>query len=73
MYVCVCYAVTDTEIRQAMQKGARTLRDLQQDLKVATCCGKCGTCARKILNEDLSNSIASTEVMLEGELVLASA
>ena len=29
MYICVCNAVTDREIRAAAQLGARTLEDLQ--------------------------------------------
>ena len=38
MYVCVCNAITDREIRGAAELGARTLEDLSATLGVATCC-----------------------------------
>jgi len=52
MIVCVCNAVSDRQIRRAAQQGARTLRDLRQTLPVATCCGKCASCARRILDQE---------------------
>lgn len=51
MYVCVCRAVTDGQIREAAQSGARTLRDLRRDLGVARDCGRCASCARECLRE----------------------
>lgn len=51
MYVCVCNAVTDTQIRDAARRGARTLGDLSSELRVASCCGRCADCANRILNE----------------------
>ena len=53
MYVCVCNAVTDREIRAAAELGARTLEDLSTTLGVATCCRKCSDCARQVLNDAL--------------------
>jgi bacterioferritin-associated ferredoxin len=41
MYVCICNAVTESEIAQAVQDGARTVEDLEVSLLVGTCCGKC--------------------------------
>lgn len=51
MYVCVCHAVTDAQIRQAAQDGAQTLRDLRRDLGVTRDCGRCATCAKQCLHE----------------------
>jgi len=34
MYVCICQAVTDSQIRHAAQAGATTLKDLRRDLGV---------------------------------------
>jgi len=45
MYVCVCNAVTESEIRQAVELGARSLQDLQHSLGVAANCGKCASSA----------------------------
>jgi bacterioferritin-associated ferredoxin len=49
MYVCICNAVTDTEIQQCAEGGARTLADLRDQLGVATNCGQCAQSARGIL------------------------
>ena len=51
MYVCVCQAVTDRQIREAAQSGARTLRDLRRDLGVTRDCGRCASCAHECLRE----------------------
>lgn len=53
MYVCVCNAVTDRQIRRAAVRGATTVEDLSRELKVATCCGRCRDCARAVLEEVL--------------------
>ena len=51
MYVCVCNAVTDRDIHEAAERGAQTMKDLREQLKVATCCGRCAPCARRVLRE----------------------
>jgi bacterioferritin-associated ferredoxin len=58
MYVCVCNAVTDREIRGAVKLGVRTLDDLSATLGVATCCRRCSDCARKVLAEAVGADIA---------------
>jgi len=61
MYVCVCQAVTDHEIHQAAQNGARTLGDLRRILQVTVECGHCASYARKCLkaaNEDCTRKPA---------------
>lgn len=52
MYVCLCNAVTEREVRQAVAMGADSLGDLREGLGVASCCGKCASCARKIIREE---------------------
>lgn len=51
MYVCVCKAVTDRQIRQAVKEGARTLKDLRRDLGIIGECGQCASCARQCIKE----------------------
>ena len=51
MYVCICKAVTDRQIREAAQGGARTLADLRRELGVSLDCGRCASCARECLKE----------------------
>ncbi|MBN9478491.1 MAG: hypothetical protein ABS43_24020 [Bordetella sp. SCN 67-23] len=49
MYVCVCNAITERQIRSSVESGSTTLADLQFDLGVATCCGSCADTACQYL------------------------
>lgn len=51
MYVCICHAVTDKDIRAAAKNGACSLEALGVSLRVATSCGRCAECARSVLHE----------------------
>ena len=51
MYVCICNAITDRDIRDAVSDGASNLWDLQQTLGVATGCGSCAPQALDVLSE----------------------
>ena len=51
MYVCICKAVTDREIRKAAAGGADSLYELQQALGVATGCGGCASDVQEILDD----------------------
>ncbi len=51
MYVCICNAITDKQIRQAAEAGVQDLWALQKDLGVATSCGACKETAADILSE----------------------
>jgi bacterioferritin-associated ferredoxin len=49
MYVCLCHAVTDRQIKQAVQDGVCSLRQVQLCLRVGTNCGKCIPATREII------------------------
>jgi bacterioferritin-associated ferredoxin len=51
MYVCICNAITDKQIRQAAESGVTSLWELQKELGVASNCGKCGEMAVSIIRE----------------------
>ncbi|PAU86480.1 (2Fe-2S)-binding protein [Pseudomonas sp. WN033] len=53
MYVCLCKGVTDRQIRDAINSGACSMRDLRESLDVASQCGKCGRDCKSLLNETL--------------------
>ena len=53
MYVCLCKGITDSQINQAIDDGASSMRDIVDQLGVATQCGKCGQCAKQLVNERL--------------------
>ncbi len=56
MIVCVCNNVSEREIEQAVQLGIRTMTQLRRDLGVATCCGKCHSCAKQVLHSSLKTT-----------------
>ena len=41
MYVCVCNAVTEDQVRDAIDDGAHSVKELRDELMVAGCCGSC--------------------------------
>ena len=41
MYVCVCEAVTEDEVRDAVTCGARTIEEVGEICAAGTCCGSC--------------------------------
>lgn len=61
MYVCVCNAVTDREIRQCAELGALNVADLKDALGVSACCGKCACAADAILRECAHGCRAQTD------------
>ena len=49
MIVCVCKAVNERAIRQAVAQGIDTFDEIQFELGVGTCCGKCVSMACEVL------------------------
>ncbi|HEX7370383.1 MAG TPA: (2Fe-2S)-binding protein [Rhodanobacteraceae bacterium] len=49
MYVCVCQAVSDQDIRRAVARGAHTFEDVQATTGCTTCCGCCESEARELV------------------------
>lgn len=53
MYVCVCNAVSERAIREAVEDGARTYGDLQARTGCGTCCGCCEPVALQVMEQYL--------------------
>ncbi|MCJ8146102.1 bacterioferritin-associated ferredoxin [Acinetobacter sp. A3.8] len=54
MYVCLCRGITDQDIKNAMQNGAESIRDVREMLDLGTCCGRCVPEAKAIISEELA-------------------
>lgn len=53
MYICICNAVTEKHIENAVEQGACRMRDLRQQLGVAADCACCAESARRCLTTAL--------------------
>jgi bacterioferritin-associated ferredoxin len=51
MIVCICHRVSDRDIERAALQGCASFEQLQDELRVATCCGLCRDCARDTFHE----------------------
>lgn len=49
MIVCVCKSVSDRKIRAAIGEGVDSFDELQFELGVASCCGKCEESVRDVM------------------------
>ncbi|PKO60045.1 MAG: bacterioferritin [Betaproteobacteria bacterium HGW-Betaproteobacteria-19] len=62
MYVCVCKAVTERHIGDAVRNGSSTLRHLRKELGVTEECGRCAVCARDCLRAALGEPKPDCEI-----------
>ena len=49
MIVCVCKSVSDRKIRASIAEGVDSFDELQFELGVAMCCGKCEASVRDVM------------------------
>lgn len=63
MFVCLCKAVTDHQINDAVDAGITSFEGMQHQLEVATVCGSC-TCEVKQLMMKKFNSNLSAKQSL---------
>lgn len=65
MYICICKAVTDGQIRSAVQDGVTSISGLRESLG---CTGQCGRCSKHVKQvrdqalEELGFSSAATVI-----------
>jgi bacterioferritin-associated ferredoxin len=66
MYVCVCKAVTDTQIKRAIDEGMCSRRELFKCLGVGGGCGKCNPQVKELLhghNQTLMQNSANPSIL----------
>ena len=56
MYICICHAVTDSAIREAVDRGVGNFRDLSFETGCGTQCGSCVKLAREVLDDELART-----------------
>ena len=64
MYICICNAVTERQLKDCARAGAKSLDELAFQLGVGTCCGRCRECATGLLREvhaDCECAVAAAE------------
>lgn len=58
MYVCICKAVSDQEIKEAVANGNADLASIQAHLGAATNCGTCIEHAQQVIDEALAQQLS---------------
>ncbi|MDJ1183981.1 (2Fe-2S)-binding protein [Roseofilum casamattae] len=61
MYVCICHAVTDRDIHQAVDTGASSVEMICDRLNVSTNCGQCLERAREVFDEAIAQGNTAME------------
>lgn len=56
MYVCLCKAVTDQQVRDAVDAGACSAEEVSDQLGVGTGCGCCQEMTVELVSERLAES-----------------
>ena len=57
MYICICKAITDEDIKNAVNDGAQDLAAVQSQLGVSTGCGTCLEHAEEVIDQALTESL----------------
>lgn len=64
MYICVCNAITETDIKNAVRDGANCLHHLESKLGISAQCGLCrcdaATCLEKVLEKEIGSTALVT-------------
>ena len=56
MYVCICNAITDRDIREHAAAGVTTMEELRMRTGCSDCCGQCSDEAEAVLGAAVSHS-----------------
>jgi bacterioferritin-associated ferredoxin len=51
MYICLCNAITERQVRECARSGACSVDQLASELGVGSGCGRCLECAVDLLRE----------------------
>ncbi|RKF13771.1 (2Fe-2S)-binding protein [Alginatibacterium sediminis] len=51
MYVCVCNAITDSQIKACVAQGIVSFGQIKRELGVASNCGRCANMTKRIVQQ----------------------
>lgn len=54
MFICVCNAVTDGQVRQCIGQGVHSVSAIKRQLEFKSCCGRCTCHIRDLISEHKS-------------------
>ena len=57
MYVCICKAISDQDIKEAVNEGLEDLNAIQMHLGAATGCGTCVEHTQQVIEETLAHKL----------------
>ncbi|OOG53554.1 (2Fe-2S)-binding protein [Rhodanobacter sp. C03] len=63
MYICLCNAVTDHDIRREAADGVHTFAELQARTGCSDCCGSCEQEARATLNQAVAHTLSQLPIL----------
>ena len=58
MYICICNAITERDVRECVRRGCCSMEELSGELGVGTSCGRCRPVAKEILDETRPEPLA---------------
>ena len=66
MYVCVCLAVTETEVRAAIGAGATTREVVTQHCRAGGDCGSCHGMINQMIEDHLEDQLEGSRPAVSG-------
>ena len=63
MYICICNAVKESDIRDSVNSGVSCFKDLSKTLGLCADCGSCGKKAIQAFHKALPQSCVSSNVI----------
>jgi len=57
MFVCLCQQVRESDIANAIERGAASFDEVQMQTGASTCCGQCSDFAKEVSTSLLSSKM----------------
>lgn len=61
--ICNCYSVTESAIKEAIEHGAKTVKEISELTYAGSACGRCKGAIQKIINDTLKIEPAKSETL----------